>query len=93
MSLFPLRFHFWKGAVDDPAQEAHGRGNETEHLRPRADQLYVGNVARFAQHFGKSPEVLGQEQVRQYLLHLVEEKKLARGTYTRRWRPSNTATC
>jgi len=43
--------------------------------------LYVNNVARFARHFGKSPEQLGSEHVRRYLLYLVQEKKLAWGTY------------
>jgi len=36
---------------------------------------YLGAVRRFAQHFGKSPEQLGPEQVRQYLLHLRNDKK------------------
>jgi integrase/recombinase XerD len=44
-------------------------------------ELYVKCVARFARHFGKSPELLGEEHVRQYLVHLVEERKLAWGTY------------
>ena len=42
---------------------------------------YVDNVAKFAKHFGRSPELLGEEHVRQYLVHLVEERKLAWGTY------------
>jgi integrase/recombinase XerD len=48
---------------------------------PKTIELYVDNVAKFAKHFGKSPELLGEEQVRQYLVHLVEERKLAWGTY------------
>jgi integrase/recombinase XerD len=44
-------------------------------------RLYVDAVARFARHFGKSPELLGTEDVRRYLLHLVHEKKLAWATY------------
>jgi site-specific recombinase XerD len=35
----------------------------------------------FARHFGKSPEQLGYEEVRQYLLYLVQEKKVAWSTY------------
>ena len=31
---------------------------------PKTVALYVDNVARFAGHFGKSPELLGHEQVR-----------------------------
>ena len=36
---------------------------------------YVGAVRRFAQYFGRSPEKLGPDQVRQYLLYLLNEKK------------------
>jgi hypothetical protein len=36
---------------------------------------YLGAVTRFAKHFGKSPEQLGPEQVRQYLLHLINDKQ------------------
>jgi integrase/recombinase XerD len=36
---------------------------------------YLGAVARFALHFGKSPDQLGPEHVRRYLLHLLHDKK------------------
>jgi len=49
---------------------------------PKTIELYVDNVAKFARHFGKSPELLGEEDVRQYLVYLVEERKLAWGSYT-----------
>jgi site-specific recombinase XerD len=54
---------------------------ELRNFAPKTVDLYVDNVARFAKHFGKSPEVLGEEEVRQYLVYLVEEKKQAWGTY------------
>jgi integrase/recombinase XerD len=38
---------------------------------PKTQQTYVEQVARFALHFGVSPERLGPEEVRQYQLHLV----------------------
>jgi len=44
-------------------------------------QCYVETVARFARYFNKSPDRLGPEEVRTYLLHLVQEKKQAWGTY------------
>lgn len=34
--------------------------------------VYVQAVAKFARHFGRSPDELGPEQVREYLVHLVE---------------------
>ena len=38
---------------------------------------YVGGIRRFAEYFHRSPEQLGREQIRQYQLHLIEERKLA----------------
>ena len=45
--------------------------------RPRTIKAYVARVANFARHFGRSPEHLGREEVRAYLLHLVQEKKVS----------------
>jgi integrase/recombinase XerD len=44
-------------------------------------KAYVREVARFAMHFRCSPEHLGTEQIRQYLVHLVEEKKAGFSQY------------
>ena len=54
---------------------------ELRNFLPKTVGMYVGNVARFARYFGKSPDKLGAEEVRKYLLHLVQEKKRSWGTY------------
>jgi site-specific recombinase XerD len=54
---------------------------EMRYFAPKTIRLYVGSVARFARYFGKSPDQLGAEDVRKYLLHLVQEKKRSWGTY------------
>jgi integrase/recombinase XerD len=41
-------------------------------LKPRTQAFYVGAVAKYAQHFGVSPDQLDYEHVRQYQLHLVQ---------------------
>ena len=46
-------------------------------LAPRTIEVYVSRVASFARYYGRSPEVLGREEVRSYLLHLVQEKKVS----------------
>jgi site-specific recombinase XerD len=38
----------------------------------RTVETYVMRVAKFALHFGKSPDLLGLEEIRSYQLHLVE---------------------
>jgi site-specific recombinase XerD len=41
---------------------------------PRTIEAYAAGVARFARHFGRSPDQLGSEQVRSFQLHLLEGK-------------------
>jgi integrase/recombinase XerD len=52
-------------------------------LRNYADftiERYLDAVQKFAEFFGKSPQRLGAEQVRKFLLHLVQERKMAPST-------------
>lgn len=39
---------------------------------PRTIEAYVAGVARFAKHFGRSPDLLGPEDVRTFQLHLIQ---------------------
>jgi hypothetical protein len=50
-------------------------------LAPRTIQCYVARVATFARHFGRSPELLGRDEVRSYLLHLVHDQHACWSTY------------
>jgi integrase/recombinase XerD len=40
-------------------------------------QSYLQQVSHYARHFGCSPDSLGIEQIREYQLHLVKDRKLA----------------
>ncbi len=40
-------------------------------LSPHTQDAYVRVVAQFAKHFRRSPDQLGREQIREYLLHLI----------------------
>jgi integrase/recombinase XerD len=42
---------------------------------PGTVDVYVNCVARFARHFGRSPELLGPDDVRAYLLHLIDRRR------------------
>lgn len=44
---------------------------------PRTIKTYIACVAHFARHFGKSPELLGPEEIRQYQVYLVHERKVS----------------
>jgi site-specific recombinase XerD len=48
---------------------------------PNTVAAYIRRVAEFAKHFGKSPELLGPEQIREYQLHLIKEKGVSLSTY------------
>ena len=44
---------------------------------PKTVTTYVNHVAQFARHYGRSPETLAKEDVRKYLLYLLQERKLS----------------
>ena len=46
-------------------------------LTPQTQRNYVHHVAAFARYFGKSPEVLDLEAIRQYQLYLPNQRKLS----------------
>src|SRR3972149_8706832 len=51
-------------------------------LSPRTQESYVRVVRKLAEHYGKAPDVLTEEELRQYLLYLKNEKHAARNTCT-----------
>src|SRR5438477_11114579 len=42
-------------------------------------RAYIQAIARFAQHFGRSPDQLGPEEIRAYQVYLIEEKHMGCG--------------
>jgi integrase/recombinase XerD len=46
-------------------------------LSPHTQSSYVLQVSLFARHFGRSPEILGPEEIRTYQVYLTDEKKLS----------------
>ena len=47
---------------------------------PATQRAYVEHVSRFARHDGRSPALLGPEEIRTYQLYLTREKQLAPST-------------
>lgn len=45
-----------------------------QNLAPETLRAYVRAVARYARHFARSPDQLGREHLREYLLHLIRQK-------------------
>lgn len=52
----------------------HGRSDTTR-------RTYLACVASFAKHHGRSPAAMGKHEVRDFLLHLVEKRKVKASTY------------
>ena len=53
---------------------------QVRNLSAGTQQVYLQHVSRFARHFGRSPAVLGPEEIRAYQLYLMKEKQLTPST-------------
>jgi integrase/recombinase XerD len=50
---------------------------QLKNLTPKTQRNYIHHVANFAKYFGKSPELLDLEAIRQYQLYLLNERALS----------------
>lgn len=50
---------------------------QLRNFAPTTQRSYIHYVAEFARYFNRSPELLDLEAVRQYQLHLLQERKLS----------------
>ncbi len=50
---------------------------QLRNLAPATQRNYIAHVADYARFFGRSPAELDQEAVREYLLYLLQERKLS----------------
>src|SRR6478672_10321282 len=68
-----LRSFSWETAMS-PLRQRFVDDLRLRNYSPRTIERYVALVARFAKHFGKSPELLGSEEMRAFQLHLLAKK-------------------
>ena len=59
---------------------------QIRNLAPETQKSYTEQVARFARHFDRSPEHLGPDEIRSWLLHLARDKHLAASSICHRGR-------
>jgi integrase/recombinase XerD len=50
---------------------------QIRNLTPNTQRVYVAHLVRFACYFRKSPDLLGPPEIRTYLIHLTQERRLA----------------
>jgi site-specific recombinase XerD len=53
---------------------------QVRNLSPHTQRAYTDQVARFARYFHRSPDQLGPEEIRTYLVYLTTERRLAPST-------------
>jgi integrase/recombinase XerD len=51
-------------------------------LSPRTQEAYICKVSQLAQHYGKSPDLLSDEDLRQYFLYLRNERQFSHSSST-----------
>jgi integrase/recombinase XerD len=54
---------------------------QIRHYSPNTVRAYIRSIAEFAKHFGKSPDLLGAEQIREYQLYLIKKKRVSLSSY------------
>ncbi len=82
-----LRFFFEKvrGVPWQPLSPLRMRMCEDmmlRHFSPKTQSSYVRSVIGLARYYGRSPDQIGEEEIRRYFVHLTCERKLARPTIT-----------
>lgn len=55
---------------------------QIRNLTPGTQKCYLNQIARFASHFNRSPHVLNPEAIRDYQVHLAQERKLSASSLT-----------
>lgn len=50
-------------------------------ITPKTQNVYLREVSNLANYFNKPPEQLGENEIREYLLYLLKERKLSQGTF------------
>jgi len=53
---------------------------QIRNLAPETQRAYLQPISQFARHVGKSPELLGPEDIRIHQLHLTRERQLSAGS-------------
>ncbi len=69
-----------EGRIIPPLRQRMIEDLRIRNYSPQTIEGYVFYVSQVAQHFRKSPDLLGREEIRQYQAFLVRERKIAVST-------------
>jgi integrase/recombinase XerD len=74
--VFPNNIFFYrKEPFMTPLRQRYLQDLQLRNYSPKTQEVYVECVSLFARYFGKSPDLLGPEDIRAYQLYLAHEKK------------------
>ena len=60
-----------------PLRQRMSDDMQVRNLAPHTQRAYLQQVSQFARHFGKSPDLLGPDDIRAYRLHLARDRRLS----------------
>ena len=64
-----------------PLRQRYMEDMQLRGLAETTQQVYVNAVCRLVKYYGKSPDKITNEEVRDYFLYLINDKKISRGGY------------
>jgi integrase/recombinase XerD len=60
-----------------PLRQRMSEDMQVRNLAPHTQRSYLQQISQFARYFGKSPDLLGPDDIRAYQLHLTQDKRLS----------------
>ena len=75
-----------------PLRQRMSEDMQIRNLAPHTQRSYLQQVSQLARHFGKSPELLGPDDIRAYQLYLTRDKHLSASSILSQSRPSASST-
>lgn len=69
-----------------PLRQRFIKEMQLRNFSPRTIRSYIEAMAALSRHYGKSPEKISEEEIKDYLLYMTQEKKLS-------WSTCNVAIC
>ena len=70
-----------KRRPNDPTAQAPHEELQRRNYSEITTVCYIRHVAEFAKYFGRSPETMGGDEIKQFQLHLINVKQISWSTY------------
>lgn len=78
---FPIPFLAIESLTMTPLRQRMTDDMRLRNFSRWTQRAYLQSVSQFARHFGRSPEQISRDEIREYMLYLIHERKVAWSTY------------